>query len=405
MEFAIFSNFADQRLYRQDPGEQPRPITPLPQSGRADALRYADGVFDRSRRRMICVREDHTGGGEAVNALVGVDLAVAELPKILVAGNDFYSTPRLSPEGDRLAWLTWVHPDMPWVSTELWAGEILADGAIRNARRVAGGREELVVQPEWSPDGDLYFVSDRSGWWNLFRERHGAVEPMAPMDAEFARPQWAFGMSAYAFELAERRLICSFVKDGVWTLAQIDTRTKRFEAIRSEFADVSQLRARSGDAVLFGGTREQARALVDLDLSDRTPRVIRRSSVVPDSVRAHISLPEPIAFPTGGGETAHAIFYPPFFPAFAAPAGEKRRSRAQPRRADVVRVEHALARSPILDQSWYWRHRRELPRQHRLRPRLPAEARAAVGRRTDVADCVHGAKYLVENRNADPIAS
>ena len=397
----IFSNFADQRLYRQDSGEQPRPITQFPASGRADAMRYADGVFDRPRGRMICVREDHTGEGEAVNALVGVDLAGAVSPKILVAGNDFYSTPRLGPEGDRLAWLTWRHPNMPWVSTELWAGELLTDGAIGSARRVAGGPEESVVQPEWSPEGDLTFVSDRDGWWNLFREKDGAVEPMAPMGAEFARPQWTFGMSTYAFESPER-LICSFVKDGVWKLAQIDTRTKRFDVIPSEFTDISQLRARNGHAVFFGGTPAQARALIDLNLSDRTRRVIRRSSVVPDSVRPQISLPEPIAFPTDGGETAHAIYYPPFSPAFAAPAGEK---------APVLVLSHggptSSASSTLSLEVQYWTSRGIGVIDVNYRGstgygrayQLKLERQWGV---VDVADCVHGAKYLVDNRNADP---
>ena len=214
-----FSNNRDQRLYRHDAGRPPSPITQAPVGAAADALRYADGVVDRRRGRMVCVREDHTGAGEAITTLVGVDLSGAMAPQVLVSGNDFYSTPRLSPDGDRMSWLTWRHPDMPWVATEAWVGDILPDGTIGSTRRVAGGPDELVFQPEWSPDGDLYFVSDRrSGWWNLYRERDGAIEPMAEADAEFGRPQWQFGMSTYAFESADRLISC-FVRDGVWTLA------------------------------------------------------------------------------------------------------------------------------------------------------------------------------------------
>ncbi len=242
-----FSNFADQRLYRQDAGQQPHPITPLPTTAaasdqslarpagasadglrsnvatdaaketpmKADALRYADGVIDRRRGRIICVREDHTRPGEAINTLVSVDLSGAQAQQVLVSGNDFYSTPRLSRDGGRLAWLTWNHPNMPWIATEAWVGEIQPDGTVANARRVAGGPDESVFQPEWSPDGDLFFVSDRgAGWWNLYRHRDGVSEPIAPMDAEFGRPQWMFGMSTYAFE-SEERLICCFVRDGV----------------------------------------------------------------------------------------------------------------------------------------------------------------------------------------------
>ncbi len=396
-----FSNFADQRLYRQDEGGRPRPITPLPTSAPADALRYADGVIDRRRGRMICVREDHTGEGEAINTIVEVDLSGAAAPKILVSGNDFYSSPRLSPDGGRLAWLTWSHPNMPWVSTELWVGEILADGAIGNARRVAGGPDESIVQPEWSPDGDLFFVSDRSGWWNIYRERNGAFEPVAPVEAEFSRPQWRFGMSSYAFESAER-MICCFVKDGGWTLAQVDLRSGRFEPIPTEFTDISQLRAGKGRAAFFGGTPSEALALIELNLSDGTHRVIRRSAVVEDGVRPYVARPEPIAFPTSDGETAHAIYYPPFSPAFAAPAGEK---------APVLVLSHggptASASSTLSLEVQYWTSRGVGVLDVNYRGstgygrayRLKLERQWGV---VDVADCVNGAQYLVENRNADP---
>ena len=196
-----FSNDADQRLYRQEGGGQPRPITLPPTASDADGLRYADGVVDRRRSRLICVREAHSPNAEAVNALVSVDVLGDRAPRVLVSGADFYSTPRLNPTGDRLAWLSWNHPDMPWAATEAWVGDLTPDGEIAHARRVVGGPGESVFQPEWSPRGELHFVSDRgAGWWNLYRERSGAIEPLAPIDAEFGRPQWQFGMSTYAFE-------------------------------------------------------------------------------------------------------------------------------------------------------------------------------------------------------------
>ena len=135
----------------------PAPETLAP----ADALRYADGVIDRRRGRIVCVREDHTRPGEAINTLVSVDISGAVAPQVLVSGGDFFSTPQLGPDGERLAWLTWNHPNMPWVTTEVWVGEILSNGAVGNARQVAGGPDEAMFQPEWSPDGDLYFISDR----------------------------------------------------------------------------------------------------------------------------------------------------------------------------------------------------------------------------------------------------
>ena len=307
---------------------------------------------------MICVREDHTGRGEAVNTLVERRPSGAERAAGPRLGKRFLFDAAAEP-GGRPPGLAHLEPPQHALGLDRalgrrdprrWRDQKCPPGRGR-AGRV--GRSAGMVARRRS----LFRLRPRRGWWNLYRERDGAVEPMAPMDAEFGRPQWVFGMSTYAFESAER-LICCFVKDGVWTLAQIDTRTKRFERDPDpnsptflNFAPVPET------AVLFGGTPSQARRA-------RRPRPERpgrlgSSAARPScrtSVRAYISLPEPIAFPTDGGETAHAIFYPPFFPAFAAPAGEKAPVLVhEPRRADLVRLEHALARSPILDQS---RHRR-----------------------------------------------
>jgi dipeptidyl aminopeptidase/acylaminoacyl peptidase len=208
-------------------------------------------------------------------------------------------------------------------------------------------------------------------------------------------------MSTYSFE-SQERLICCFVRDGVWTLAQLDTRTKRFDPIPTEFADISQVRAAPGRAVFFGGSPSQALALIDLNLSAGTQRVIRRSSVLPENLRAHISVPEPIAFPTEGGETAHAFYYPPFSPRFTAPAGEK---------APVLVKSHggptssASATLSLAMQYWISRGIGVLDVNYRGstgygRPyRLRLERQWGI---VDVQDCVHGARYLIESRNADP---
>src|ERR687894_779446 len=193
-----FSNFADQRLYRQHPAEEPLALT-------ADnGHRYADMVVDAPRNRIVAVREDHTGtNSEPVNELVGIGLEDGE-ETVLASGADFYSSPRLSPDGRRLAWLAWNHPNMPWDGTELWVCGLDGEGSPEGAERVAGGPEESIFQPEFSPDGTLHFVSDRTGWWNLYRLGEGRVEPLCEMEAEFGVPQWGFGMSSYAFLSPER---------------------------------------------------------------------------------------------------------------------------------------------------------------------------------------------------------
>jgi hypothetical protein len=158
-----FSNFVDQRLYKQTPNSEPQPLTPVANR------RYADTAIDRQRGRLICVCEDHTDGGEPVNTVVSIDLHKSEDVQVLVSGSDFYSSPRLSPDNSQLAWLSWNHPNMPWDGTQLWVAQINADGSLGEAECIAGGVNESVFQPEWSPDGVLYFVSDRTGWWNLYR--------------------------------------------------------------------------------------------------------------------------------------------------------------------------------------------------------------------------------------------
>ncbi|TML02423.1 MAG: S9 family peptidase, partial [Actinobacteria bacterium] len=203
-ETVFFSNFEDQRLYRLDGDGQPRPITPEPPE--PDAHRYADGRLTPHGRWFVCVRERHEGG-EPVNELVAIPADGSGDPRIVASGHDFFSNPRPSPKGRRMAWLSWDHPRMPWDGGQLWVAELSADGTLEEPRLVAGGPEESIFQPDWSPEGILHFVSDRTGWWNLYREVDGRVEALAPRDEEFGVPAWLFDMSTYAF-LPSGRIAC-----------------------------------------------------------------------------------------------------------------------------------------------------------------------------------------------------
>ena len=299
-----FSNFTDQRLYCQKPGGTPYPITP-------DApLRYADSIIDRRRNRLICVCEDHTDfKHEAANSLVAVQLSDKPDVKELVSGGDFYASPRLSPDGSQLAWLTWNHPNMPWDGCELWVGEVRENGCIGQTVKVAGGHDESIFQPEWSPDGLLHFVSDRTGWWNLYRWRDGGIEPLWRMEAEFGRAQWLFGMSTYAFE-SDNRIICTFNERGTWCLAILDSTTGKFERIETPYSDISFLQCSSGYAVFYAGSPTTPESIVRLNLATRRTEVMRYSSnVVIDS--GYLSVPQAIEFPTENGLTAYAFFYAP----------------------------------------------------------------------------------------------
>jgi dipeptidyl aminopeptidase/acylaminoacyl peptidase len=321
-----FSNFADQRLYKQSLNSEPQPLTK--ESG--GNLRYADAVIDSQRGRIICVCEDHTAGGhEPDNYLVSINLDNGEDVRVLVSGSDFYSSPRLSPDGSQLAWLSWNHPNMPWDGTQLWVAAIQADGVLSEPQLVAGGVEESIFQPEWSPDGVLYFVSDRTDWWNFYRwlpslsreEANGEIEPLCEMEAEFGLPQWVFGMSTYAFE-SVNRIICTYTQQGSWKLASLDLQTKQLEVIETPYTEISSVQAANGRAAFIAGSATQATGVVLMDLATRQLEVLRRSSEL-EIDPGYLSMPQAIAFPTENNLTAYAFFYPPKNKDYTAPTGEK----------------------------------------------------------------------------------
>ncbi len=312
-----FSNFSDQRLYCQRPGGQPEPLTP------AVEMRYADGVIDRRRQRLVCVREDHTAAGrEAVNTIVSIDLH-SGAGRVVVTGNDFFSSPRLSPDASRLAWQAWDHPNMPWDGTELWVGELGPDGMVGARQRVAGGPGESVADPRWSPDGLLHFVSDRTGWWNLYRWRNGQVEPLHEMEAEFTMPAWVFGVSTYGCASAER-MICAYNEKGTWHIANLHTNTLTFESVPTPFTEVTRSGIQvSPRRVVFGAGSPTEPVSIRLhDLMTGQTTVLRRSGEVRVDT-GYLSTAHAIWFPTENGLTAHAFFYPPKNRDYTGPPGER----------------------------------------------------------------------------------
>ncbi len=299
-----FSNFADQQLYRHDAGHAPEPLTATP--GR----RYADAVVDVRRGRLLCVCEDHSVAGcEPRNMLVAVPLGGSAPQVVLAAGNDFYAAPRLSPDGARLAWLTWNHPHMPWDASELWVGALDASGHLTGQRRVAGGAGESIFQPEWSPEGTLYCVSDRNGWWNLYCCAADGLEPLHEMAADFGRPQWQFGMSTYAFA-GPGRLVCSYLAHGVWRLALLDIGGQRWTPIPSDYTEIADVRAADGYAIMRASSPTEPTALVRLHVDSGRVEVLRRSSSAAIDAD-YLSTPEAIEFPTVNGRTAYGFFYRP----------------------------------------------------------------------------------------------
>lgn len=391
-----FSNFADQQMYRQGGNSAPELISRDGDS----RMRYADAVIDAARNRLICVREDHSETDrEAVNTLAAIALNGSP-SKVLVSGNDFYSSPRVSPDSSRLAWLTWNHPHMPWDGCELWAGEFAPDGSIANQQLIAGGASESIFQPEWSPDGLLYFVSDRTGWWNIHRAtRDGKAECVCEMEAEFGMPQWVFGLSTYAFESAER-IVCAYAERALWRLGTISTSTRRFEPIDTPYTEISSISAVPGRAVFRAGSPTEPFSIIDLDLSSREAKVLQRANRIRIDP-GFISEPQPLEFPTENGLTAHGFFYPPKNLGYAGARNERPpllvKTHGGPTSAAVaaltLSIQYWTSRGiAVLDinyggSSGYGRAYRE---------RLNCNWGIV-----DMDDCVNGAKFLVRRDSAD----
>jgi dipeptidyl aminopeptidase/acylaminoacyl peptidase len=391
-----YSEFADQRLYRLEPGGTPDPLTP-----RGDWF-YADGSIDVARRRLVCVREDHAAKGlEAVTTLVSLPLVGPPTAgEVICSGHDFYSTPRLNPDGSRLSWLAWRHPNMPWDGTELWVADVERDGTLARPIQVTGNDTDAIFQPGWSPDGTLYFVSDRTGWWNLYRVRDGEAEPVCAMSADFGRPAWQLGMSTWAFADGAR-LVVACQQLGRWRLATIDSQTGAFTPVPTDFEPGENLVATRSHAVFVGGSVVARDAVVRVELTTGTAETIRAvSDVVLDT--DYLSAPEPIEFPTEGGLTAHAFHYAPRNRDFTAPPGERPPlivvSHGGPTASTSTRlsleVQYWTSRGfAVVDvnyggSSGYGRaYRRRLNGQWGI---------------VDVADCVNAATYLAARGQADP---
>lgn len=389
----FFSHDADQRLYRLDPGGAPRPITP------DAALRYADLCHDAPRRRLYAVREDHQGDDEPKNQLVVLDDAGdAEGGRVVVDGPDFVAAPRLSPDGRQLAWLAWNHPDMPWDGSELWLADVHDDGTLHGARRVAGGRDESVQQPLWSPDGHLHFIGDASGWWNLYRWRDGRAEALCPMEAEFGEAFWNFGLATYGFT-APDEIVCVVTRDGRSRLARLPSGGTLipFDLPFSSFGSV----AVAGGQVLFTAASPlQPNAVYRFEPASGRLETLRRSSlaeVEPDDT----SIAEPIWFPTAGGRQAHGFFYAPKDRDFEPLADEK---------PPLIVIGHGGPTSRALDaykpalQYWTSRGFAVLDVNYggstgfgrAYRQRLDGGWGVV-----DVDDCVAGARFLVARGDVD----
>lgn len=388
-----FSNFADGRIYRQAIAKVAKPteISPEPITPQGD-FRYADFVIHPVQERLICVREDHSGSGEPVNTLISLSLTNPEDVQILAAGADFYASPNLTKDGYRLCWICWDHPNMPWDGTELWVADVNEDGTLGNQKRVAGGVEESIFQPQWSPNGTLYFVSDRADWWNLYRINDNKIEPLFPLPAEFGLPQWVFGMSTYGL-ISDQRIFCTYTQNGIWYLATLNPQTQQLRSFDVSYTYISSVKVRADSVLMLASSATEPTALVRLDLNAAEMNVLRRSTEM-ELNPGYLSVPEPIEFPTENNQTAYGFFYPPQNQDYAAPETEKPplvvKSHGGPTAATSsslnLKIQYWTSRGfAVLDVNYggstgYGREYRQ-----RLQGNWGV---------VDVADCVNGARFL-----------
>lgn len=387
----IFSNDADRCIYVIEKDAPPRRLT------EPGAVRYADFMFDARRQQLVAVCEQ-AAEPEPRNTLIRLPLDGGDV-QTMATGHDFYASPCINPAGGTLAWISWNHPNMPWDGSELWVAHVDAAGTLRDLQHVAGGAAESIFQPQFAPDGTLYFVSDRGGWWNLYRWRDGRIENVLAMAAEFGAPQWVFGLSTYAFTSASE-IVAACAQNGRWQLGRIDLARPRFVPIAEHFTDVAYVRARDGQAVFVGGGSTTAASIVCVHPESGRSTVLRNAldaSLIEDC----LAPAEPVRFRTAGNEPAYGFYYPPTNAAFRAPAGE------QP---PLIVTSHggpsSAARTTLNLKLQYWTSRgfAVLDVNYRgstgfgrpYRERLNGAWGVA-----DVEDCVSGARHLVIAGKAD----
>jgi dipeptidyl aminopeptidase/acylaminoacyl peptidase len=369
-----------------------------PVSGTLPQARYADFDLSADGRWLVAVEEEHREGEEPENRIVAFDLD-AGVRRVIAAGHDFVSTPRFSPRGDRLAYLSWDHPNMPWDGTTLFVTVFGAGGDAGTPKAVAGGRDESIFQPSFSPGGRLTFVSDRSGWWNLYQERESGIVPLCSREAEFGLPQWVFGMSTYGF-VDEEKMLCIYRSNGIERLARLELGEGRLIDLSTPLTSFDGLDVAGRRACFIGAGAATAPAICSLDIEDGRVEEVCRSFEI-DLDPGLLSEPEAIEFPSEGGRSAYAFLYRPGNPRQQAPADERPplivKSHGGPTAASSsalkLGIQYWTSRGfAVLDVNYggstgYGRAYREL-------------LRGAWGV-VDVDDCTHAAQFAASEGVAD----
>jgi len=316
-EQVFFVNHKDQRVYQYrflDKGAKPIALSP------EGNYRYADFCVDIERNQLICVCEIHRDDKEPKNCIIALKLDGSSTAgfNMLVFGNDFYSNPRVSPNGQTLSWLTWNHPYMPWDNTECMIASFTKLGLLEKHYKVAGGyiskdaqRLESIFQPQWSPTGELYFVSDRTGWWNIYRYNTNTklCQLVFESNTEFGMPQWVFGMSCYGF-LNSFTLFCCYNEAGIWRAGLIDTISKNMVPVALPFTAIEAIHCndQADTAVMIAANAEQADCVI---LWHEHSHQVLAQSKSQDLSTGMIAMPEAISYHNSQNQAVHGFFYPP----------------------------------------------------------------------------------------------
>lgn len=317
-ESVCFANYQDQRLYMLRGAGPPVALTP-------PGYRYADCTLQRSAdggtAALICVREDHTDAGRVRNTLVRIPLPQGGAGEVLYAASDFVAYPRLSANEQQLAFICWNHPNMPWDGTQLKVARLTAQG-LEDVRTLAGGSTESVIDPQWDADGQLYYISDCSGFWNLYAHVvEDASRPVWPRAAEFAAGLWTLGQSNYAL-LGKHRALVRFTEGGSDQLALLDLRAGAGQPLYLPYAEYAQLtRLDENHVAAIAGSAQAPQRIVRIDVRSATAEVLREAGTTPLESAA-ISVAQAIEFPSAGGRLSHAFYYPPASAEFCGPAAD-----------------------------------------------------------------------------------
>ena len=398
-QYIYFVNFVDQQIYQLQTTDADSPVTAEPQKlTNVTSLRFANGIMDTHRQRLICVVEDHRQEThEPQNYLGAIDLASGAVTA-LHQGHDFYAAPALSPDGEKLAWITWDHPDMPWDGTQLWEASTTEPTI---PTRITGGRDESVQQPRYAADGCLHFISDRSGWWNLYRQAEdGGDECLWAMQAEFGVPHWVFGSCTYQFQ--PNGIVCLYSSQGESYLAHLNHDGKH-HVISQPCTQINSfyINTRTNTCLLEGASPTQFNAIIALDLGNGATTIIKSScDLMLDP--GYYAVPQTITYTTGDDDVAHGFYYPPTNKDFEAPPNS-----APPLIVQLHGGPTSSTHSGLNLSKQYWtsrgfavldvNYRGSTGYGRAYRDKLRHQWGVA-----DVDDTVYGARYLVAQQLANP---